>query len=104
MGERDSLQKRIAEEAEKCVKTFDCEVAELPALIQNFKTEADKQIAKVEYALGLRADAPAEEAVEPEPAPVAPPVAPKSRIPSTVPKSRIPGRATVLASHDEDGL
>jgi len=100
MGERDSLQKRIAEEAEKCVKTFECEVAELPALIQNFKAEADKQIAKVEYALGLREDAPVEEAA---PAPVA---VPKSRIPTgaTVPKSRIPGRATVPASHDEDGL
>lgn len=95
-GELDSHRKRLSEEEAKCQQEFECGIAELPALIENFKTEAETSLANAEYILGLRDDAPAQAEPEPEPVVVAP-------APASVAKGiRKPVAAKV--HQDEDGL
>ena len=63
-GELDSHKKRLSEEEAKCQQEFECGIAELPALIENFKTEAETSLSNAEYILGLREDAPPAQEVE----------------------------------------
>jgi hypothetical protein len=95
-GELDSHKKRLSEEEAKCQQEFECGIAELPALIENFKTEAETSLSNAEYILGLREDAPVQAEPEPEPAPAPAPVA-KGGFKKPV------ARVTKISA-DEDGL
>jgi len=61
MGELDSMRKRLAEEEEKCKKDFNCDVKELPEIINKLKSEAESCLSKAECMLGLRDDIVIEE-------------------------------------------
>jgi chaperonin cofactor prefoldin len=53
-GELGGLQKQLQDLEAKCKTDFDCKIAELPALIQQLKTEAEGALNNAEVILGMR--------------------------------------------------
>jgi len=53
-GELGGLQKQLQDLEAKCKTDFDCKMSELPALIQQLKTEAEDALVNAEVILGMR--------------------------------------------------
>ena len=65
-GEKQSLEKRMAELEERCNRDFECGVKGLPALLKELETQADKSLRESERLLGLSSGSDTDERAEPE--------------------------------------
>lgn len=105
-GELDTYRKRLAEEEQKCLKEFECSIEELPELIDSFKTEAENNLAKAEFILGLRTDNPEVEspAVKQVESKTITPTPVTSTLVTPIRKVVMPKKPITTVSSDDDGI